>query len=125
MGHRILLIDDELDIRSYMQDHFEDRGYQVDTAGDGLEGVEKFEKNPYDLVVCDMMMPKLIGIEVLRRIKQKKADQRVIMLTGVKEESMVARAKELGCLHYLIKPFSLRTLEEKVAECFGPESDKG
>ena len=117
-GKRILLIDDEIAIRQFMQDYFEDRDYQVEIAGDGLEGVEKFEKGEYDLVLCDMMMPKLLGIEVLRRIKTKKPNQNVIMITGVKEESMVAKAKQIGCKFYLNKPFSFSDLEARVSECF-------
>lgn len=113
---KILLIDDEAGIRQYMQDHFEDCGYTVTIAGDGLEGVEKFGQGTFDLVLCDMMMPKLLGLEVLKRIKAAKPEQRIIMLTGVKEETMVAEAKALGCLHYLNKPFNLSDLEKRVAE---------
>lgn len=121
---KILIIDDEFEIRGFMQDFFEERGYVVDTAGDGLEGVEKFKKGKYDLVLCDMMMPKMIGTEALRQIKEKKPSQRVIMITGIKEQSMVTRAKELGCLHYLNKPFSLTDLSERVAECFSSKDKK-
>ena len=115
---RILLIDDELPIRQFMQDFFEDREYTVDVAGDGLEGVELFQKNAYDLVMCDMLMPKLIGLEVLRQIRKEKPSQKFIMITGVKEESMVAKAQVLGCSFYLNKPFSLSDLEERVRQCF-------
>ena len=119
---KILIIDDEIEIRSFMQTFFEDRGFEVDVAGDGLEGVEKFQKGNYDLVLCDMMMPKMIGLEVLRRIRQSKPEQPVIMLTGVQEQSMVAKAKELGCKHYLNKPFSLTDVAAKVEECFPSSS---
>ncbi len=113
---KILLIDDEIEIRQYMQEYFEDSGYTVTIAGDGLEGIEKFGAGAFDLVLCDMMMPKLLGIEVLRRIKASKPEQRIIMLTGVKEETMVAQAKALGCFYYLNKPFNLSDLEKQVSE---------
>ncbi len=115
-SRKILLIDDEIAIRQFMQEYFEDSGHFVDIAGDGLEGMEKFGKESYDLVVCDMMMPKMIGLEVLRRIKTTHPHQKIIMLTGVREETMVAQAKELGCLHYLNKPFNLKELEKTVSE---------
>jgi len=116
---RILLIDDELPIRSFMQDFFGDRGFDVEVAGDGAEGVEKFEKGGgFDLVISDMLMPKMIGLEVLRRIKAKKPDQRVILMTGAKEESMKKKAVELGCHLYITKPVQLGELEARVAECF-------
>ena len=114
----ILLIDDEETIRIFLQDYFEDRNFNVEIACDGLEGVQKFEKGKYDLVLCDMLMPGLIGMEVLKRIKAQKPDQRVIMLTSVKEDSMREKAKTLGCDLYLNKPIRLADLEEKVSECF-------
>ncbi|MBI3316709.1 MAG: response regulator [Candidatus Omnitrophica bacterium] len=114
----ILLIDDEIDIRGFLKDFFEDRDFNVETASDGAEGVEKFKKGKFDLVVSDMLMPKLIGLEVLRQIRAAKPDQRVIMMTGVKEESMMAKAKELGCHDYLTKPVQLAQLVEKITECF-------
>ena len=114
----ILLIDDEVPIRSFMQDFFEDRGFNVETAGDGVEGVEKFQKGTFDLVITDMLMPKMIGLEVLKRIKALKPDQRVMLMTGVKEESMKQKAKDLGCYLYLTKPVQLTELEARVAECF-------
>jgi len=114
----ILLIDDEIEIRSYMQDFFEDRGFNVDIAGNGIEGVAKYKEKPdkYALVLSDMMMPQLNGLGVLKGIKEVNPAQKIIMITGVKEESMVAKAKDLGCLHYLNKPFSLSDLEARVNE---------
>ena len=82
----ILLIDDDITIRGFLQDFLEDRGFNVENAGDGLEGVEKFKKGSFDLVVCDMLMPKMIGLDVLRNILQVKPDQRVIIMSGVKED---------------------------------------
>jgi two-component system, OmpR family, response regulator VanR len=115
---KILLIDDEEQIREFLKDFFEDRDYNVETAFDGLAGFEKFKAGSYDLVVCDMIMPNMIGNEVLRRIKEIKPDQKVIMMTGVREDSMVQKAKDLGCYLYLNKPVRLSELEAKVAECF-------
>lgn len=115
---KILLIDDEIGIRGFLQDFFEDRDFLVEIAGDGAEGVEKFKGGSFDVVVCDMLMPKLIGIEVLKRIKAIKPDQRVIMMTGVKEQSMMDKAKALGCHLYLVKPVQLKDLEAQISECF-------
>lgn len=114
----ILVIDDDLTIRSFLQDFFEDRGFNVTVAADGAEGFEKFQKERFELVLCDMLMPKMMGIEVLRKIKEAKPDQRVIMMTGVKEQSMMDKAKNLGCYLYLTKPVQLNDLEAKVVQCF-------
>lgn len=118
MSKKLLLVDDEIEIRGFLQDYFEDRDYQVKIAPDGVEALELFEKENFDLIVCDMMMPRMLGIEFLRRVKEKKPEQRIIMMTGVREESMMAKAKALGCLHYLTKPVQLSDVEAKVAACF-------
>lgn len=115
---KILLIDDEMDVRGFMKDFLEDRDFLVEAAADGLEGWEKFDKGNFDLVVCDMLMPKMIGLEVLRRIREKNPNQRVIMMTGVKEESMVEKAKSLGCYLYLNKPVQLKDINDRIIECF-------
>ena len=120
---KILIIDDDAGIREFLQMFFEDREYITEIAFDGQDGVEKFEKNPsFDLVLCDMLMPRMIGINVLKKIKEMKPAQRVIMMTGVKEESMVSMAKSLGCHNYLTKPVKLAELEACVSECLGSSS---
>ena len=116
--NKILVIDDEPGIREFMKMYFEERDYNVDIASDGQEGVELFEKGAYNLVLCDMLMPRMIGIQVLERILKAKPDQKVIMMTGVKDETMVSKAKSLGCHLYLNKPVKLQDLEARVAECF-------
>lgn len=115
---KILVIDDEPGIRDFIKMYFEDRDYDVDIAADGQEGVEIFAKGSYDLVLCDMLMPRMLGIQVLERIRAQKPDQKVIMMTGVKDETMVAKAKALGCHLYINKPVKLNELEASVAECF-------
>lgn len=118
MQGKILVIDDDPGIREFIKMYFEDREYNVDIAADGQEGVDLFAKNSYELVLCDMLMPRMIGIQVLERIKTAKPDQKVIMMTGVKDETMTAKAKSLGCLLYLNKPVKLQELEARVTECF-------
>jgi DNA-binding response OmpR family regulator len=118
MRGSILLIDDELDVRQFLCDFLEDRDFQIETAPNGEEGVKKFEQGRFDLVICDMLMPKMIGLEVLKRIRALRPGQKVIMMTGVKEESMVAKARGLGCQFYLTKPVRLDDLEQKIQECF-------
>ncbi|HTL47003.1 MAG TPA: response regulator [Verrucomicrobiae bacterium] len=115
---KILIIDDEMEIRDFLKDFFEDREFDVQTAPNGEQGVEIFKPGAFDLVICDMLMPRMIGLEVLRRIKEAAPQQAVIMMTGVKEGSMVDKAKKLGCYHYLTKPVGLSDLEAKVNECF-------
>ena len=118
MSRKILLIDDEIPVREFVREFLEDRDFNVESACDGLEGVEKFQKENFDLVICDMLMPKMIGVQVLRKIKELKPDQKVIMMTGVTEASMREKAEALGCHLYLTKPVKLTELEAKVNDCF-------
>lgn len=118
MAGKILIIDDDAGIREFLKMFFEDREYDVDIAFDGQNGVEKFADGKYDLVLCDMLMPRMIGTTVLKLIKEIRPAQRVIMMTGVKEDSMVAAAKALGCRFYLTKPVKLEELAARVTECF-------
>jgi DNA-binding response OmpR family regulator len=115
---KILVIDDEVGIREFIKMYFEEREYEVDIAADGQEGFEIFSKGSYDLVLCDMLMPRMIGIQVLEKIRSLKPDQKVIMMTGVKDETMVNKAKSLGCSFYINKPVKLQELEARVTECF-------
>lgn len=117
---KILVIDDDEGIREFLKMYFEDREYNVDIAKDGQEGVELFGKGSYELVLCDMLMPRMIGIQVLEKIKAAKPDQKVMMMTGVKDEAMMAKAQSLGCHLYINKPVKLQELEARVAECFPP-----
>lgn len=115
---KILIIDDDVGIRGFLRDFFEDRDFDVEIAGDGAEGLACFQKGKFDLVLCDMLMPKMIGIDVMRAIKKSHPTQRVVMMTGVTEASMVEKTKALGCHLYLTKPVKLDELEARVAECF-------
>ena len=117
---KILLVDDEIEVRQFLQAYFEERDFKVEVASDGVEAFEKFQKDSFDLAVVDMLMPKMMGTELLRRIKEAKPAQCVIMMTAVKEDSMVQKARALGCQHYLTKPLRLADLEARVAECLPP-----
>ena len=119
---KILIIDDEIEVREFFQDFFEDRDFEVTAASNGRRGVEIFGQGEFDLIICDMMMPGMIGLEVLEHVKKIKQDQRIIMLTGVSEKSMVERAEALGCSHYLNKPVSLDALEKQVNACLESEN---
>ena len=119
---KILIVDDEIEVRGFFQAFLEDRDFLVVTAANGEEGFEKFQQEPFDLVISDMLMPRMIGLELLRRIKTAKPDQRVILMTGVKEETMVAKAKALGCQFYITKPVTLADVEAKVVEALQKSS---
>jgi len=105
MGARILVVDDEeIVIKSYLR-ILGGGDYQVEAAHGGREALRKVEENPYELIILDIMMPDMGGLEVLRRVKETHPNLDVIMVTGLAENDTVVEAKKLGACDYISKPF--------------------
>ena len=110
---RILLVEDEKSIRDVVAAYLEREGYWVTAAADGEAAVEQFDQHQFDLVVLDLMLPKLSGEEVCRHIRDG-SDVPIIMLTAKGEEEDRIAGLELGADDYLVKPFSPRELVARV-----------
>jgi DNA-binding NtrC family response regulator len=105
MSARILVVDDEeIVIRSCLR-ILGDGDYEVESAQDGWEALKKIDENHYDVLVLDIMMPKIDGLEVLQRVKESHPDVDVIMITGLSEIDTAVKAMKLGAFDYLPKPF--------------------
>ena len=105
MSARVLIVDDEeIVIRSCVR-ILGGNGYQLDTAHDGHEALRKIEDNPCDIMILDIMMPDLGGLEVLRRVKETHPDMAVIMITGLSQIETAVQAMKLGAFDYIPKPF--------------------
>ncbi len=105
MSARILIVDDEeIVIRSCMR-ILEDPNYVVDSAQNGLDALRMVEETPYDIVVLDIMMPKMDGMEVLQQVKERHPEVDVIMVTGLSQIQTAVKAMKLGAFDYLPKPF--------------------
>ena len=111
----ILVIDDDPDIRSDLQMLLQERGYRVLTANDGQAGLQRAVADMPDLVILDMMMPKMSGIMVVERFKQQsKRPVPVIMLTGNESEHQRTLAEFMGVDAYLNKPIGMRQLLDRL-----------
>ena len=110
---RILLADDEASIRRILETRLKMAGYDVYTAQDGEEAVNAFNKYNPDLVVLDVMMPKMDGYGVTREIRRT-SDVPIIILTALGDVSERITGLELGADDYVIKPFSPKELEARV-----------
>ena len=107
---RVLVIDDELGLREMLCFGLADRGYEVVVAATGDEGIEKAKQQPFDLVVCDIMMPGKNGVEVLREIKLLRPEAAVVMATGYATMETAAQSIQLGAFDYIAKPYGIEQL---------------
>lgn len=110
---RLLIVDDEELIRSVIKEYAELENYEVDEASDGMEAIEKCEKNNYDLIVMDIMMPKIDGYQAVKTIKKDK-NIPILMLSARGEEYDKLLGFDLGIDDYLQKPFSTKELMARI-----------
>lgn len=106
----ILIIDDEKSIRKTLSEILSYEGYKIDEAGDGEEGLKKFSEKTYDVVLCDIKMPKLDGIEFLDKSKEINPDVPVIMISGHGNVDTAVEAVKKGAFDYISKPPDLNRL---------------
>ncbi len=111
---RVLVVDDDPDVRALVELKLRLEGLEVVTAETGEEALAMLSMQSFDLVVLDLMMPGIDGIEVCRRIRERNADLPVIMLTARAQESDVERGLTVGATDYVTKPFSPRELMLRV-----------
>ena len=111
---RVLVVDDDETVRDVVRRYLEVAGFTVDMAGDGAEGLAKFATHEPDLVVLDVMMPGINGLEVCRRLRQA-SQVPIVMLTALGEEENRIAGLQLGADDYVTKPFSPRELALRVA----------
>src|SRR5919112_1872785 len=110
---RILLVDDEQSIQTLLSYPLRKDGYEVVQAGDGREALARFGETTFDLVVLDVMMPRLDGLEVCRRLRARSSVP-IIMLPAKAEEIDKVLGLELGADDYITKPFSMREFRSRV-----------
>ncbi len=115
---KLLLIDDEKQFVSTLSERLDLRGFEVKAVNDGEEGLKIVESNFPDLVILDLKMPGLSGIEVLTRIKSSHPDMPVILLTGYGSTEEGLKGKKAGALDYMMKPLNINELIEKINEVF-------
>jgi len=109
---RLLVVDDDRDLAEAMTAVLSDR-YQVDVAGDGQEALERVDQGSYDLILLDLVMPRLDGGGVVRALRTRSAAPPVLLLSG--SEDLVERARELGVESHLAKPVETEVLQERIA----------
>lgn len=117
MPHRILVVDDDADIRDLVSTKLESSGYEVETAGDGATGLELALHNQYSLIISDVMMPGMSGVDMVRMMRSAEPPVSipVILLTAKNQERDIENGFAAGITDYVVKPFSPRELAARVA----------
>ena len=115
----ILVVDDEPDIALALKDRLEMEGYQIITAADGMEALEKLAETEPALILMDVMMPRMNGFQACRKIKSTTEWSKipVILLTAKSQESDKYWGKESGCDDYVMKPFEMDEIVGKISRC--------
>lgn len=121
----ILVIEDEEIIRHTLSEDLSHEGYLVNVASNGDEGVKKFSKSSHDLVIVDLIMEGMGGIQAIREIKKIRSDTPVIILTGYGGKDSAIDALRLGVLDYFPKPYPRKEFLRKVAQCLACTKSSG
>jgi DNA-binding NtrC family response regulator len=111
---RILIIDDEEMMTDSLLQHFIEEGYSVDTAGTGAEAIERFEQGGHHLAICDLNLPDMGGLEVMRHMKDARPNTEVIMISGQGSTPKAVEATKAGAFDFVDKPFDFEELQLRV-----------
>jgi DNA-binding NtrC family response regulator len=114
MTTKVLLVDDELDFLDVMRERLANRGMEVSTSASAVEALAQLETEHFDAVILDLKMPGMDGLEALNRIKEKRPEIQVILLTGHATVEKGVEAIKAGALDFVEKPADMESLAEKI-----------
>jgi DNA-binding response OmpR family regulator len=110
----LLVVDDEIETCDFLRNFFSEKGYDVSWATNGEEALTLSRQKHPDLVLLDVRMPGISGLEVLHRLRKGENPPKVVMITAVEDREVIEEAKRLGAEDYILKPFVLDYLESVV-----------
>ena len=113
---RVLVIDDEAIIRMSCKRALPSDEYDVDIVDSGEAGIALFDNHPYDIVLVDLKMPGMDGLQVLETIKKKNSRQKVIIMTGYNTAELIVESLSSGASHFIEKPFAPDLLHDRIRE---------
>lgn len=124
---RLLIVEDDPALLRGLKDNFETEGYAVRTAADGKRGLDALMSDPPDLLILDLMLPRVSGYEICRSARERRLQIPIIMLTAKGQEEDIVRGLEMGADDYVTKPFGIRELLARVKAFLrrqGPAQEK-
>lgn len=113
---RILIIEDDEEMRSLLKDSMEEEGFETDSVSNGSDGIRKLVKEPFNLIITDIRMPGLTGLDILPGIKKLQPEVPVIVITAFGSEDVYRRSIERGAAGYLEKPIHTNKLKTLIHE---------
>jgi len=113
---RIMIIEDDGEMRSLLKDFLEEEGFETDSASNGVDALGRLSKDHFDLVITDIRMPGLTGLDLLPRIRRLKPETPIIVMTAYGSDDVRRRAFERGATAYLEKPIHLTKLRTVIRE---------
>jgi DNA-binding NtrC family response regulator len=108
---RILIVDDNIELREILAEYLKDEGDSVEGADNGKEALAKFQKSPYDLIITDLNMPELTGIDLIKEIAKQETGTEFIIITGYASLDTAIEAIKVGAFDYIVKPFRMEELK--------------
>ena len=115
---RVLIADDEKGIRDILAEYMSEMNFEIETAVNGQDALNKFSTTHFDMVLSDLIMPEMDGMELLKRIKQKDEDVIFIMITGYPTIQTAVEAIKSGAYDYLTKPFHVEDVRLRINRAF-------
>lgn len=116
---RVLIVDDEKELVTTLVERLDMRGINAEGANNGAEGLERIKDQDFDVVLLDLKMPGMDGLEVIRRVHDEKPDLKIILLTGHCDAENTEQGKAAGAYECLVKPVSIDTLLELLRKAAG------
>lgn len=117
MGKRVLIVDDSLYMRTVIKEALEEGGYDsVGEAADGEAAIDMALELQPDLITLDNILPDMLGLDIIRTLKEESLNTKIIMISAVGQQSVINAGMGLGADHYIVKPFSSEQLLEAIAE---------
>ncbi len=115
MGKKVLIVDDSLYMRSIIKDALESEGYDIiGQASNGVEAIDLALDSEPDLITLDNILPDMLGLDILKTLKEEELESKIIMISAVGQQSVVDEGMNLGLDSYLVKPFTPEQLTEAI-----------
>ena len=113
---RVMIIDDEDEMKSLLKDFIQETGIETDSAGNAFDALRELARRPFDLIITDIQMPGLTGLDILPRIRELQPGAYIIVMTAFGSEEVHRKSVERGATAYLEKPLSFEVLRKLVQE---------